>query len=62
MCAENDEKTVEDAMCAGPSTIRSNVALADVLERLEQQKTENVVTTSEGRLVGVVRACALAVT
>ncbi len=43
-------------MSEGPSTVRPNVDLAELLERLEQKKlAAAIVTTSDGKLVGVVR-------
>ena len=52
----NDEVTVEDAMSNGPRTIRPNVPLADLLERLERQNLRSeIVTMSDGKLVGIVR-------
>ena len=52
----NDELTVEDAMTDGPRTIRPNVPLADLLERLELQNLRSaIVTTSGGQLLGIVR-------
>ena len=54
--AADDTETVEEAMSEGPSTIRPDVPLAQLLERLERQRLRAaVVTTSDGRLVGVVR-------
>ena len=52
----DDAQTVEQAMSNGPSTIRPNVPLAQLLQRLERQRLQTaLVTTSDGRLVGVVR-------
>ncbi len=43
-------------MSEGPSTIRPDRPLASLLERLERQGLDNaLVTTSDGRLVGVLR-------
>ena len=43
-------------MDEGPSTIRPNVPLAQTLNRFEQQNTQTaLVTTSDGRLIGVIR-------
>jgi CBS domain-containing protein len=43
-------------MTEGPSTVRPNEPLEPLLERLERERLETaLVTTSEGRLVGVVR-------
>lgn len=51
------ETTVEDAMTEGPSTTRPNTPARAVRERLERQGlTQALITTSDGRLVGVVRA------
>jgi CBS domain-containing protein len=48
--------SVEDAMTPGPGTVRPNLALAALSERMERQNlTSVIVTTSNGRLVGVVR-------
>jgi CBS domain-containing protein len=52
----DDAQTVEQAMTNGPSTIRPNVPLAQLLQRLEHRGLQTaLVTTSDGRLVGVVR-------
>lgn len=54
--AATDVTSVEAAMDAGPSTVRPNLAAADLLERLRGRKlTSTLVTTPEGKLVGVVR-------
>lgn len=46
----------EAVMEAGPSTVRPDVALAGLLERLRARKLATaIVTTPEGKLVGVVR-------
>ena len=48
--------SVEAAMDAGPSTVRPDVAATDLLKRLRGRKlTSALVTTPEGKLVGVVR-------
>jgi CBS domain-containing protein len=53
----HDDRTVEEAMSEGPSTIRPNVPLADARERLQRQNLETaLVTTNDGRLVGVLHA------
>lgn len=55
--ASDEVQTVEQAMSNGPSTVRPNVLLAQLLQKLEQQDLRTaLVTTSHGRLVGVVRA------
>ena len=44
---------VEDVMEAGPTTIRPNMTLGPVVERLQTRKVNKIlVTTSDGRLVG----------
>jgi predicted transcriptional regulator len=54
--AGDDHVSVEEAMTEGPSTVRPNTALAALLERLVRRGLETaLVTTSDGRLVGVVR-------
>jgi CBS domain-containing protein len=51
-----DGRSVEEAMADGPSTIRPNTPAQKVLERLTHQNLQTaVVTTSDGRLVGVLR-------
>lgn len=46
--------SAEEAMTPGPSTIRPSARLEAVLERMRRQKLTNLpVTTSDGRLVGV---------
>ena len=51
------QTSVEDAMTAGPSTIRPSARLEAIRERMRAQKlTRIVVTRPDGRLVGVVRS------
>lgn len=46
--------SAEEAMTPGPSTIRRSARLQDVVERMRRQKLTNLpVTTSDGRLVGL---------
>ncbi|MFN2471323.1 MAG: CBS domain-containing protein [Gaiellaceae bacterium] len=46
--------TAEQAMTLGPSTIRPSARLRDVVERMQRQKLATLpVTTSDGRLVGL---------
>lgn len=46
----------EDAMTSGPSTVRPSLPLDVLTERMTRQNLTNViVTTSDGRLVGIVR-------
>ena len=48
------ESTVEDVMESGPTTIRPDVSLDSILERLRQRNVENIlVTTPDGQLIGV---------
>jgi CBS domain-containing protein len=43
-------------MTLGPSTIRPSARLGDVVERMQRQKLTNLpVTTSDGRLFGLLR-------
>ena len=49
-----EEVTAEEAMTPGPSTIRPSARLRDVVERMQTQNLTNLpVTTSDGRLVGL---------
>ena len=53
----NQQISVEDAMAAGPSTIRPSARLDAITSRMHDQNlTRMVVTRSDGSLVGVVRA------
>ena len=46
----------EDVMEPGPATVRAHEPLDDLIERMRTRRvTEMVVTTPEGRLLGVVR-------
>src|SRR5919108_2769038 len=46
--------TAEEAMTLGPSTIRPSARLEAMVERMQRQKLRSLpVTTSEGRLVGL---------
>ena len=48
--------TAESAMTPGPSTVRCDEAVGELRERLEKRELKTaVVSTPEGRLVGVVR-------
>lgn len=54
--AADDRASVEEAMTNGPGTVRPDEPLEPLLARLrERELTQAVVTTSDGRLVGVVR-------
>jgi CBS domain-containing protein len=49
-----EEVTAEQAMTLGPSTIRPSARLRDVVERMARQQLTNLpVTTSDGRLAGL---------
>jgi CBS domain-containing protein len=49
-----EEVTAEDAMTPGPSTIRPSARLRDIVERMRRQHLTSLpVTTSDGRLVGL---------
>jgi CBS domain-containing protein len=46
--------SAEETMTLGPSTIRPSARLADVVERMRRQNLTNLpVTTSDGRLMGL---------
>jgi CBS domain-containing protein len=50
------DTSVEEAMTAGPSTVRPSIGVEDLLERMrERNLTSYLVTTPDGRLVGLVR-------
>jgi CBS domain-containing protein len=52
---EQGQGMAEEAMEAGPSTVRPDIPVAAVLERLDKQKLDYaLVTVPEGKLVGVV--------
>lgn len=54
--AGDEDRTVEEAMRPGPSTIRPSARLDDVVERMRRQNlTALPVTRSDGVLVGVLR-------
>jgi len=49
-----EDVSVEEAMTPGPSTIRPSARLRDVVERMRTQNLTNLpVTTSDGRLIGL---------
>jgi CBS domain-containing protein len=51
------QRTAEDAMTAGPSTIRPSARMEAIAERMhEQNLTRMIVTRSDGSLLGAVRA------
>ena len=46
--------SAEEAMTPGPSTVRPSARLSDMVERMRRQNLANLpVTTSDGRLVGL---------
>ena len=50
------ETPVEALMESGPSSVRPDVPLADITERMQRRKVRSVlVTTPEGRLLGILR-------
>jgi Mg/Co/Ni transporter MgtE len=52
--AGEDDVSVEQAMSAGPSTVQPSLELDRAVERLRRQKLTTLpVTTSDGRLVGL---------
>ncbi len=53
---DDPEATAESAMEPGPSTVRADTPLDELLERLRKRNLKTaVVTTPEGKLLGVVR-------
>lgn len=49
-----EDVSVEEAMIPGPSTIRPSARLPDIVERMRTQNLTNLpVTTSDGRLTGL---------
>lgn len=52
--AREDDVLVVEAMSEGPATVRPSITAADLLERMRRRDlTSYVVTTSDGRLVGL---------
>ena len=48
--------SVEEAMTPGPSTVRPSIGTDALLERMRSRNlTSHLVTTPDGRLVGLVR-------
>jgi predicted transcriptional regulator len=53
--AADSEESVEQAMTPGPSTVRPSIGADALLERMRQRDlTSYLVTTPDGRLVGLV--------
>lgn len=49
-----EDVTAEEAMTPGPSTIRPSARLGEIVERMRRQNLSSLpVTTSDGRLVGL---------
>ena len=54
--ASDSEESVEEAMSPGPTTVRPSIGTDALLERMRRRNlTSYVVTTPDGRLVGLVR-------
>jgi CBS domain-containing protein len=54
--AAETEESVEEAMTPGPSTVRPSIGTDALLERIRARKlTSLLVTTPDGRLVGLAR-------
>jgi Mg/Co/Ni transporter MgtE len=50
----DEDRNVEDAMTPGPSTVRPSARLEATVKRMHEQNLSNLpVTTSDGRLVGL---------
>jgi CBS domain-containing protein len=59
--AADDGRTAEESMTPGPSTVRPSIGTDALLERMRMREVRSyVVTTPDGRLVGLVRADDLA--
>lgn len=55
LAARDDSPSVEQAMSEGPSTVRPSLPLDELVERIKARNlTSFVVTTADGKLVGVV--------
>ena len=51
----DDQVSVEDAMTEGPSTVRPSIGVSALLARMEAKSlTSFLITTPDGRIVGVV--------
>ncbi|MFY9579991.1 MAG: CBS domain-containing protein [Gaiellaceae bacterium] len=51
----DDHGSVEDAMTEGPSTVRPSIGVSSLLDRMRPKGlTSFLITTSDGRLVGLV--------
>ena len=53
--ASDDDRTVEDAMSEGPSTVRPSIGIDALIKRMDGRDLATFpVTTPDGRLVGIV--------
>ena len=53
--ADDSNATVEETMTEGPSTVRPSIGIEAIVERMRKSNlTSFVVTTSDGKLVGLV--------
>jgi hypothetical protein len=53
---ERVERSIEQAMTPGPRTVRANLGTDVLLERMRERFARSyIVTTPDGRLVGLVR-------
>ena len=58
--ASDDDISAEEAMTPGPATVRPSIGVDALLERMrERNLTSYVVTTPDGRLVGLARRAEL---
>ena len=50
------ERTAQEVMASGPKTFRPNLRLEDLLDSMRQHdiQTNSLVTTGEGRLLGII--------
>jgi CBS domain containing-hemolysin-like protein len=56
----DDDATAEQLMDAGPSTVRPDLAVGELLEKLEDKDLKTaIVSTPEGKVIGVVTRDAL---
>lgn len=54
--ASDEDVSAEEAMSPGPSTVRPSIGVDALLQRMRDRKlTSFIVTTPDGRLVGLVR-------
>jgi CBS domain-containing protein len=54
--ASDDDVSADEAMSLGPTTVRPSIGADALLERMRGRKVNSyLVTTSDGRLVGLVR-------